>query len=128
MHATHDLSGCNKAMEQTHRSLDPEVAWREQRFEAVRRIETAQGELSEATAALVALDEAGTTLRAARAPVQPWLLTLPEASEALPIGMTKLHGLIRSGALPSVQIGTARRVRVEAVDAYVESLGVEQAS
>ncbi len=64
MHAIHDLPGCNKGMEPTHRSLDPEVARREQRIEVVRRIETAQGELAEATAALVALDEAGVVLRA----------------------------------------------------------------
>ncbi|MDQ6838870.1 MAG: helix-turn-helix domain-containing protein [Actinomycetota bacterium] len=110
MHAIHDLPGCNKGMEPTHRSLEPEVARREQRIEVVRRIETATAELAEAAAALVALDEAGAVLRAARAPVQPRLLTLP-AAEALRVAMTKLHGLIRSGALPSVQIGTARRVR-----------------
>ncbi len=60
--------------------------------------------------------------------MQPRLLTLGEAATALGIGATKLHNLIRSGALASVRIGKARRVPVEALDRYLSGLSDQVAS
>ena len=50
------------------------------------------------------------------------LLTPEEAAEALSIGRSKLYELMASGALESVRIGSSRRVPVEALDRFVESL------
>ena len=46
---------------------------------------------------------------------------LSEAAEVLRIGKTKLHLIIRSGELPTVQIGRRRMVRRETLEAYIEA-------
>ena len=50
------------------------------------------------------------------------LLTVHEAAVQLGVGDTTLHALIRTGALRSVKIGSARRVPVEALAEFVASL------
>jgi len=50
------------------------------------------------------------------------LLTVEEAAERLGIGRTTTWGLVKSGALHSVQIGRLRRVPASAVDAYATRL------
>lgn len=50
------------------------------------------------------------------------LLTVEEAAEALSLGKTKAYELIRDGQLSTVRIGRARRVPIEALDAFVASL------
>ena len=58
------------------------------------------------------------------------LLTVEEAAKRLRIGRTTAWGLIKSGALHSVQIGRLRRVPASAVDTYASRLlaGNESAS
>jgi excisionase family DNA binding protein len=53
------------------------------------------------------------------------LLTPEEAARAIGLGRTKLYELLRMGAIESVQIGTARRVPVDALHEYVERLRTE---
>ena len=83
---------------------------------AVKDITTALGELS--------------TLAAHSAPtatpeVAPRLLTTTQVAETLSLGESTVRELIRSGELESVKIGTARRVPLEALDAFVSHLSSE---
>ena len=50
------------------------------------------------------------------------LLTPVEAATALGIGRSKLYELIQSGQLPSVRIGTCRRVPAEALHNFLLTL------
>jgi excisionase family DNA binding protein len=50
------------------------------------------------------------------------LLKIPEVAENLGISRAKVYELMAAGDLPSVKIGGCRRVRVEDLVAYVESL------
>lgn len=50
------------------------------------------------------------------------LLTVEETAEMLGIGRTRAFELVRSGAIESVRIGVSRRIRREALAAYVEGL------
>lgn len=50
------------------------------------------------------------------------LLTAKEAADALGIGRSKVYELIMSGKLESVRIGGSRRVPVEALRDFVDSL------
>lgn len=51
------------------------------------------------------------------------LLTVPEAAEALGIGVRTAWRLIERGDLPSVRVGRrSRRVRHEDLEAFVEQL------
>ena len=50
------------------------------------------------------------------------LYTLADVAAALSVGRSKVYGLVRSGALPSVRIGGSRRVRGEDLASYVDSL------
>ena len=52
------------------------------------------------------------------------MLTVAEVAEALRMGRTRVYDLLRTGELPSVLIGSSRRVRVADLSAYVESLVV----
>jgi excisionase family DNA binding protein len=51
------------------------------------------------------------------------LYTPVEAAEALGISRSTLYVLLASGEIPSVRIGTSRRIRSTALDGYVDSLG-----
>lgn len=53
------------------------------------------------------------------------LLTPEEAARAIGLGRTKVYELLRAGVLESVQIGSARRVPVEALREFVERLRVQ---
>jgi len=104
-----------------HISLDPEAAWREQRAEVVRRIEAADDNLRSALDALTALDDLhGRRVAQSRPVVECRTLTLEETARAIGVGMTSLHGLLRSGELPSFMVGSRRKVRVEHVEAWLE--------
>jgi excisionase family DNA binding protein len=85
-----------------------------------RRVSDALAEIGAALTelpALVALAE-----RAAQAGVPQRLLTVAQAAVALSLGESTVHALVRSGEIGSVKIGAARRVPVEAIDAYIADL------
>jgi excisionase family DNA binding protein len=46
-------------------------------------------------------------------------LTVAEAARRLGIGRTKMYEYVSSGEIPSVKIGTLRRIPVEAVSAFL---------
>ena len=50
------------------------------------------------------------------------LLRVPEVAAQLSLSRGKVYELIRSGALTSVRIDGARRVRARDLDAFVQSL------
>lgn len=50
------------------------------------------------------------------------LFTIPQAADVLSLGKSTVWQLVHSGRIESVKIGTARRIRREALDAYVNSL------
>lgn len=54
--------------------------------------------------------------------VERLLLTPGEAAQLLGIGKTKVFELIRTGAVPSLRIGRARRIPRPAIDAFIASL------
>lgn len=55
--------------------------------------------------------------------VNALLLTAGEVAEALSLSERQVERLIAAGTLPSVLVGTARRVRADDLAAYVDSLG-----
>jgi excisionase family DNA binding protein len=60
-------------------------------------------------------------------PVARLLYRVTDAAEALSLSRAKVYELITSGALRSVRIDGARRVRAVDLEAFVESLGSEAA-
>jgi excisionase family DNA binding protein len=58
--------------------------------------------------------------KAAGSAEQRLLLTVEEAARALSIGRSKVYELMRTGELPSVQIGACRRVDVGELARFVE--------
>ena len=56
------------------------------------------------------------------APPRTLLLTDREVATELRMGLTKTRRLIREQAIPSVKIDGHRRVRRQALEAYVEGL------
>lgn len=50
------------------------------------------------------------------------VLTIDEAAERLGIGHSLMAALVRSGDVESVRIGRLRRIPVDALSAYVQSL------
>ena len=52
------------------------------------------------------------------------LLTPEEAAQVLGVGRTTVYGLLRTGQLASVRIGSARRVSVQAMEEFVDRLTV----
>jgi excisionase family DNA binding protein len=60
--------------------------------------------------------------------VERLLLTPTEAAQALGIGRSKLYELLRSGAVPSVRIGTCRRIPADALAAVIAQLSEVAAS
>ena len=50
------------------------------------------------------------------------LLTPVESARILRVGRSTLYELLKAGAIPSVRIGRSRRVRVDALLNYVDSL------
>lgn len=54
--------------------------------------------------------------------MNPVLLTVEDAAQALALGRTKVYELVESGALRSVKIGRSRRIPVRALDEFVASI------
>jgi excisionase family DNA binding protein len=54
-----------------------------------------------------------------RLSVTPLLLTAEQAASAVSICRTKVYELLRTGQLESVQIGSSRRIPVDALDEFV---------
>ncbi|MDQ6837807.1 MAG: helix-turn-helix domain-containing protein, partial [Actinomycetota bacterium] len=105
-----------------HASTDPEVARREWKAEATRRIEAAGDELAAAVAALAALDEADeASISRGRSGFPPALMTMREAARHLAVGQTTLNRLVQTGEIASVLIGHSRRVPVAAIGAYLQT-------
>ncbi len=52
----------------------------------------------------------------------PMLLTIPEAAAALRLSVPTVKRLVADGTIPSVAIGRARRIRVEDLTTYLDSL------
>jgi excisionase family DNA binding protein len=52
----------------------------------------------------------------------PLLLTPKQTADVLAVGRTTVYGLLTEGKLPSVQIGSCRRIPYAAVRSYVEAL------
>jgi excisionase family DNA binding protein len=59
--------------------------------------------------------------------VSKLLLTVPEAAKALSISRSKLYELLASGAVRSIRIDGSRRVPLNALNAYIETLMKEAA-
>ncbi|MFE9105464.1 helix-turn-helix domain-containing protein [Actinomadura geliboluensis] len=55
------------------------------------------------------------------------LLTVPEAAKALAISRSKLYELLASGALRSVRIDGSRRIPLNALTDYINTLMEEAA-
>lgn len=55
------------------------------------------------------------------------LLTPEEVSEALGVGRSKVHDLLRRGEIQSVRIGGSRRIPCDALESYVDWLRQEAA-
>jgi len=60
-------------------------------------------------------------------PVVRLLYRVTEVAEALGLSRAKVYELLTSGALRSVRIDGARRIRSADLEAFVESLGSEAA-
>lgn len=60
-------------------------------------------------------------------PVARLLYRVTEVAEALGLSRAKVYELITSGALRSVRIDGARRIRAADLEVFVESLGREAA-
>lgn len=56
----------------------------------------------------------------------PLAATVDEAARLLRISRSKMYALIRQGKIPSVRIGTSRRVPINALRAYLDQLLEEQ--
>jgi excisionase family DNA binding protein len=52
--------------------------------------------------------------------VEPLLLTIEEAAQKLRCGRSTIYNLMEAGALPSIKVGHLRRIRPEALSAFVD--------
>jgi excisionase family DNA binding protein len=52
-------------------------------------------------------------------PVEPLLLTIPQVAMMLELGRTKVYDLIEHEGLPSVKLGTARRIPRQALEVWL---------
>jgi excisionase family DNA binding protein len=52
-------------------------------------------------------------------PVEPLLLTIPQVAAMLELGRTKVYDLIEREGLPSVKLGTARRIPRQALEVWL---------
>ena len=58
--------------------------------------------------------------------MEPKLLRIPDAAEALGIGRSKLYELLADGTLPMVKIGRRALVPTRAIEEYAARLEAEQ--
>ena len=54
-------------------------------------------------------------------PSQRLLLRIPEVTETLGIGRTKIYELIATGELPTIRVGRAVRISVSTLQKWVEN-------
>ena len=54
--------------------------------------------------------------------MEPLFISVPEAAQALGVGLTKINELISSGELRAAKIGTRRLVSVDDLKAFATSL------
>jgi len=54
--------------------------------------------------------------------VEPLLVTIDQAAAMLNVGRTTMYGLVGTGVIPTVRIGSCRRIAVEALEHYVAGL------
>ena len=54
--------------------------------------------------------------------MNPVLLTVEDAAQALALGRTKVYELVETGALRSVKIGRCRRIPAHALREFVDSI------
>lgn len=52
-------------------------------------------------------------------PVEPLLLTIPEVATLLRLGRTKVYDLIDHEGLPTVKLGTARRIPRQGLEIWL---------
>lgn len=53
--------------------------------------------------------------------IQPLLIRIEEAARLLSLGRSTIYEMIYKGELPSVECGTARRIPLDALKAWVEA-------
>jgi excisionase family DNA binding protein len=53
---------------------------------------------------------------------RPLLITIEEAARLLSLGRSKVYELVAAGEIPSVKVGTARRVSYSALEAWVAQM------
>jgi excisionase family DNA binding protein len=51
-----------------------------------------------------------------------WLVSIPDAMQALKLGRTKIYDLIEAGDLERVKVGAASRITVSSIETFVERL------
>ncbi len=59
--------------------------------------------------------------------MEPLLLRVEEAAEALGLSRSKVYDLIARGEIPSVRVGTSVRVNSRALDAWLKALAERNA-
>jgi excisionase family DNA binding protein len=52
-------------------------------------------------------------------PVEPLLLTIPQVAALLGLGRTKVYDLIDHEGLPTIKLGTARRIPKQALELWL---------
>lgn len=55
------------------------------------------------------------------------LYTIPEVTQMLSLGRTRVYHLIRTGELSSVRIGASRRIPASALEEFVSALPLDAA-
>jgi excisionase family DNA binding protein len=53
-------------------------------------------------------------------PVEPLLLTIPQVAAMLGLGRTKVYDLIEHEGLPTIKLGTARRVPRQGLEVWLK--------
>jgi len=59
--------------------------------------------------------------------VNQLLYTIPEVTQMLSLGRTRVYHLIRTGELSSVRIGASRRIPASALEEFVSALPLDAA-
>lgn len=57
--------------------------------------------------------------------MEPLLLTVAETKQVLRLGHSKVYELIAAGELPSIKIGKARRIPMDAIKRLIAERSVE---
>lgn len=62
-----------------------------------------------------------TTAHSTPQPIQPLLLRIDEAAHLLSLGRSTIYKMIARGELPVVKCGTARRLPLDALKAWIDA-------